>query len=518
MPFAGAYLLTVIVYSYFFTTLIFTDHTFPNVFIFDFPSYQTTSEGRWFGDIICWLVGGSGVQPLQIALATGLQITNAFLFVTVLQVHNRFYLFLAAAFVALHPAFLDYYSYSIEHLPLTLGDTMALLGIVALDRTPSRRLGVALGILCFVLTLAVYQPKIALVALLLLIWCLQGTSLLPARGSADSRTMRPVSRLLISRILLAACTFVAALGLYYVSAKLVVTVKSGKTEINDLHEMLQALLRAYPETLANFTTRVDYVPRVARFVPFLGIVLGIAAVMRRAWNIHKGFAVYALVLIALFPAALQLSFIINKFTWQNAGRSLSPHAYGLLFFLASAWSLPKWRQLPTVLVAILVYSFGILGSQAANSAALKNVFDVAKVNRIVARVESVAPDLYRQQLPMVIIGELDLEPEGRLRKFANRLYGANVITNEAFVYYRQPELLNFFLGHTAVVRPNKLQVDAALASLPGRRPWPAPEAVYMHDGVIVVLLQSYSPSIPITGPVPLGPTGVDPILGRPHSP
>jgi hypothetical protein len=297
-----------------------------------------------------------------------------------------------------------------------------------------------------------------------------------------------------------------------------VTVKSGKTQINDLHEMLRALLRAYPETLANFTTRVDYVPRVAKLVPFSGIALGIFALMKRAWNVHKRFAVYALVLVALFPGALQLSFIINQFTWQNAGRSLSPHAYALLFFLASAWSLPKLRYLPTVLVGLLVYSFGILGSQAANSAALKNIFDIEKVNRIVARVESVAPDLYRQQLPIVIIGELDLEPEGRLRKFPNRLYGANVITNEAFVYYRQPELLNFFLGHTAVVRPNKMQVNAALASLPGRRPWPAPEAVYVQDGVIVVLLQSYNPNTPITGSVPLGPAGVDPISVTPRSP
>jgi hypothetical protein len=433
------------------------------------------------------------------AVAAGIQILNAFLFAAILHVSNRFYLFLAAAFLALHPAFLDYYSYTGMHLPFTLGDTAALLGIVALDRTPNRRLGTALGIVCFVLTLATYQPKIALIALLLLIWCVQGAGLPPGHGTEDTPAIGPVSQSLVSRIMLAACAFVAALGLYYVSAKLVVTDNStSRTQINDLHGMLQALLQAYPETLANFTKRVDYMPRRGLYVPFVGIVLGIAALTRRAWHVQKRRAVFTLCLIALFPAALQLSFVLNKFTWQNAGRILSPHAYTLLFFLASAWSLPKWRRLPTLLIAMLVYCFGIVGSQEANTAALKNVFDVAKLNRIAARVESVAPDLYRQQMPLVVVGELELKSEGLLRKFPNGLYRSHFTAAETFAYYRQPEILNFFLGHSAVIRPTKTQVDAAVASMPGRRPWPAPESVYVYNGVIVVLLQSYGPNVPIS--------------------
>src|SRR5262249_48322413 len=172
--------------------------------------------------------------------------------------------------------------------------------------------------------------------------------------------------------------------------------------------------------------RVDYLPRICIFVPVFGIVLGIAALARQAWNVQKKCAVSALALIALFPAALQLSYIINDQTWRSTGRILSPHAYCLLFFLASAWSLPKCRHLTTLLVSILVYYFCIVGIQETNTAAIKNIFDIAKINRIVARVESVAPDLYRQRLPVVVVGALGLEPEGRLKKYPNRLYRAHV--------------------------------------------------------------------------------------------
>jgi hypothetical protein len=500
IPFTGAYILTLIVYSYFYTTIIFTNHTFPSSWVQDYPSFKTLGEGRWFADILVQLTGGSGVQSFQMALASGIQVVNALLFAALLHVTNRFYIFLVAAFLSLHPAFLDYYSFTVDQVSFTIGDTLALLGVIALDRVPDRRMGVLLATLCFVLTLATYQPKIALVASLLLIWCVQGTSLVP-KGRESGNGRQSMLHLAIRYLLPAAFTFATALGLYYLSVKLTVILSVEKSQTNDLEGVFSQLMLAYPETFRNFTVRVDYLPNILKYVPALGILLGTAAVACQAYHVQKGLALAALMLVALFPAALQLSYIINEYTWQDTGRVLAPHAYCLLFFLTSGWSLPWFRPLATFLVAVLVYYFCIVGTQETNAVALKTSFDLGKINRIVTRLESIVPDLCGRQLPVVVVGQLAFtgEETERLKRYPNNLYKAQV-REETFKPYRQVELLNFFLGRDAVSLPTQAQLDAALVSQQGRRPWPAPDSVYEQDGVIMILLEPYGPDVPVTWP------------------
>ena len=188
VPFIAAYILTVIVYSYLFTTIIFTNHTIPNAWVYSYPSFKTKQEGRWFADIIILLTGGSGVQAFQMAFGSAIQIINGFLFASLLRVKKIFYIFLMAVFLALHPAFLDYYSFTVDHISFALGDTLGLLGVVVLARTPDQRVGIVLAIVCFVLMLATYQPKIGLMAVLLLIWCLDGVADI---GMKQARHFRP---------------------------------------------------------------------------------------------------------------------------------------------------------------------------------------------------------------------------------------------------------------------------------------------------------------------------------------
>src|SRR5215831_10886376 len=57
--FAGLLGLQLITYTYFFTSLIFTDHTFPNSGIYPYPSFKTVGEGRWLADFIIRLASVS---------------------------------------------------------------------------------------------------------------------------------------------------------------------------------------------------------------------------------------------------------------------------------------------------------------------------------------------------------------------------------------------------------------------------------------------------------------------------
>ena len=61
--FAVLVALQVVSYGYLFTTLIFTSHTFPQSWVFPFPTPQATGLGRWFGDLVMWFQGAMEYGP-----------------------------------------------------------------------------------------------------------------------------------------------------------------------------------------------------------------------------------------------------------------------------------------------------------------------------------------------------------------------------------------------------------------------------------------------------------------------
>ena len=482
-PFLGAYALTLIAYSYLFTTIIFTNHTLPNVWLRSFPSYYTTfSEGRWFNDVIYAFVGVGGAQSFQMAIACGIQIVNGFLFAALLGVTRRWYIFLIAAFVSLYPAILDYYSFTSDHIAFVVGDTFALLGVLALDRMDGRKAPVGVAALCFLLCLATYQPKIALIAVLLLMWCIRGTL-----------DRRDIKSMVVERVVPASMTFALAVIAYYVSTRLIIVSPQPRTHINDLYTFLQQVLQAYPEVWRYFT-KADYLPRPLQALPLLGIALGSIALV---WQVRKnGWSMISavLVLLAAFPLALQLSYLINDATWRNTGRILAAHAYFVLFFLASAWALPRLRVISMTIMGVMLYYFVIVAAQETNAAALKTVYDLQKLNRIVARVESLIPP---GGVSVVAIGSMANKQFSEYGAYPNTLYRPH-LKSDTFAPYRQVGILNFLLGRDLLRAPTRAQVGAAVASAEDRDPWPSPKSVYVHDGILVVLLSRYKPGAAAT--------------------
>jgi hypothetical protein len=506
--FTAAYLLTLVVYTYLFTTIIFTDHTFSNAWLSPYPSFRTTVVARWFADFLNYLVGGAGVQSFQMAIGAGIQAINGILFAILLGLNKRLYVFLSAAFICLHPAFLDYYAFTKDHIAFTFGDTLAILGVLALDRVRNCLSSVFSATTCFVLTIATHQPKIALIALLLLIWCIRGAAGLGAKAEVSGRS--PLRHYAMTFLLPAGFTFLAAAGLYFLSERLVlIAPDSAYMKINDFVEFFQQIVAAYRETFLYFTLRVDYLPVMIRLLPILAVTLGLTILTLMAWRRNVLLGLTVLMLVGLIPLALQLSFIINNNTEAHAaGRILAPQAYCLLFFIACLWLYKQSQQVATVLAAIFVYYFAIIGTQETGELAMRHIFNVGKINRIVAKLEMIIRDTDMHDVPVVVIGYLEPDTThwngsqpAPMRKFANELYGSEA-RSEVFNVYRQDEILNFFLGQIGltVVRPTQAQVDAAIASQWGRRPWPASDAVYLHNGVVVILLQSYGPNVPVTVP------------------
>lgn len=475
----------VAVFSYFYFGPILTNHSFPNLWVQPYPSFKTMGEGRWLADLIIQAQGGSGVQSLQMFAATALQAVNGVLFARLCGLTRRGHVGLAAGLLCLYPAFLDYYAFTIDHLTFVLGDTLALLGLRAalLRRQSAPDLaGLALAAACFALALACYQPKIALVATLCVVFFARKLAQDPA-GATPLRVLAVAGQ--------AIGMAVAACGLYYISVRLTLTYDIGnRAYINTPAQMLAQAGDAYGQVLRYFWTDSAYMPFALRGLPLVAAGLGAVAMLPRLAAGRGAQVLALLVMLAVLPLALRASYIINETTWVGAGRITFAHGYALVF-LASGLLLGRLWRLGAGLFAALLYFCAITDAQETNAAAIKADYETAMINRIAGRIESAVPDLLDASYPVVVFGYYPAFPRERFLRSAYDLKWVHT-RSPVFERYRQTEVLNFYLGKDVLQIPTKAQVAQAALAAQGRLAWPAPQSVFVQDGVIVVLLEPYS--------------------------
>jgi hypothetical protein len=499
--FVLSYLSSLLIYGPLYTTPLLTDHLFSNVWLADFPSFRTTALGRWFADFLNYSVGNVGNPALQVAIASAIQALNGIMFATLFGVRKSLHVLLAALFICLHPSVLDYYSFTRDDIGFVLGDAMAILGLIALANAKPRGLATIIASFIFLLTLATYQPKIALIALLLLFWCIHGAIYYVDDINTNNNTVIPQISSYFSRFIFPSLiSFLAAVFLYLFSIHFALShPEHGHTYTNTSHEILKQLCGAFPIVYGHFGRDVDYLPFLLTFLPAITILAGTIILLKQACQKSIALGAICGTLLAVSPLALQLSFIINDQT-PVAGRTLTTHAYFLLFFIIAIWS-SRAKVLGTAFVMIFSYFFSIVGSQEVNYAVMKTMFDLSKITRITSEIEHLAPLSGREEVPVVVIGYLTARPVPKLLYFKNNLYMPRT-RYEFFNEFCQPGILNFFLGkqNLKLIRPTRDQVAGAVASQSGRNPWPAPGAVFLNDSVIVVLLQRYNTNTFVTEP------------------
>jgi hypothetical protein len=355
----------------------------------------------------------------------------------------------------------------------------------------------------FVLSLACYPPKIALVGLLCI--CYVALSI-AGREQRDAVPMKEVIR----RWAYITLVFVGACLVYFISAKLTMTHSVGpeasttgitaiamRAYINSIPEMLLMTLGSYRSFLASYTVGSDYLPRWLWFLPALGIALGSLALLHRAHRRHLAGVVMVAGLLLLIPITIRASYILNKYSWESTGRIVFINGYALLFFVSSALQASRLRKFVLGMLVIFLYCLVIVATQESNAAAFKTVYDLSMINRIASRIETVVEDLYQTKHALVVVGRYPTFARCRYVRNPNSNNQAHMRTF-AFPMPRQPWILNYFFGRDVLLRPTPEQVKTALASAEGRRPWPAKESVYTLDDVIVVVMEKSPPGMPPT--------------------
>jgi len=499
--FAILMLLQIAAYSYFYTSIILTDHTIPEVWLYSFPSGMTFAFGRWMEDLTLQAQGGSGVQPFAMLCTTALQAINGILLAELIGLRRKRDVVCVAALLCLYPAFLDYYSFVADQLTFVLGDHFTILGILVFVRSRLISVRVAGAAFLFLLAIACHQPRIALVSFL------SAGAVLLTLGSESKKTHASLSpdRQAIGDGIALLVAIAIAIVAYWVSSKILIESRfrdAPGNYLSTLPEALHQVAISHNKIFAFFTRDLPGLPKALQFLPALGVAIGVLAILWQAWQRGWRTALIAIGVLALMPLALRATYVINCKTPETIGRIVFANGYCLAFFIGCGLRTERVKAFSAAVAITLLYCFFILATQESNFAAYKTTYELNMVQRIVARAETlIEPTAPPNSTALVVVGyypRLQREPYVRYPGDASLAR----IHRVSFCDIRQVAILNYVHGKSIFRSPTTAEVSRAIESTKDKAPWPSGEAVYLLDDTLVVCLESHRLLLPVTKATP----------------
>jgi len=487
-------IIQAVAYMYLFTGITFTNHTFPNVLLYPYPSFKTQGEGRWMADILIQLGGGSGNQSIQMSIAVILQAVNGVLLAKWLNLKRQLHIFLIAALLCIFPAFLDYYGFAVDHISFVVGDSLCIAGAYLLRRgTLMSTFGSSI---LYSLSLAIYGPKIALVSF-------TAISSFILRATEDSPCTPPnKTREILKEILLPVLSVLSAMIMYWLSYKLFAVYTLGlRTHTNNIAEAISELSRSYLNTIQYFSGDIGGLPSKIRFLPLILVVAGASRAVAIA--LHTRGIIGALLVgmsVLLGPATINATWIVNREAWLTPGRLYTAYAYFFLFYLSFLLRWKSSQKITELATGLMLFLFFTLASQQVNALELKTVYETSFVNRITQRVE---PFLSKttatgERSALVVLGDIPTFDVSQYVHFPPRLGTSHALTTATFVSYRQIEILNFFLGWQGVRKPSLSEQKAVIDESRNVQPWPSQQSTFRASQAIGVVLDKYRPGSSVT--------------------
>lgn len=492
------FLIQLTAYSYLFTNISLGSHLFPNVFINPYPSFRTTSQGRWLLDLIIFIQGGSGVQSVQMIFASALQACNALIFLRLLGISRTIELVILGAIFCLYPHFLDYYSFASDHLAFVIGDSLALMGLVFLYRCRDATARLMATSTCWFLSLSSYAPKLALICLFI--------AVLPLLHllNTDTSNVNTFRKMWTGLAQGATALFVAILA-FRLSSKLTITTPWPEhTHLNTPFEALEQLRLSYShwQEVTDIVTGGLVSPQVSLYPAKVALVLLILRAAKLGWK-----AMLLVVCLALLiPVSLHSTWIVNNQAWHSSGRLLTAYAYLIIFCLGVAIRSRLLRRIFTLASACLAWFSFIFATQATNAVQLKTEYNLGIINRIVARVEPLITSSKKDSTPIVILGQYPEFNHGDYIR-SKTVDRSEILGGTPFPAYRQIDILNQIVGRRLFRPPTSAEVAQARKGAARVQAWPAANSVFREGSIIVVVLERDRPGGSVTGQPSEGTSG-----------
>lgn len=486
------YFLNFAIYSYLFTNITFTNHTVQNSVLQSYPSYRTVWEGRWLHDLILFLSGGLGSQSAQMFLAVALQVASGIVFARILQARGRLQTLIVVLLVSLHPTVMDYYSFNSDAVSFTLGDLLIVAGGYVLLRPGWAR--VATATLCFFLALSIYQPKIAVLAVILVVASRQA---ILTSGTEECRSNPGALGVvqIAMRFLLAPLLACAA---YWIVLQMLVSREGGlMTVLNPEENPLMRISAAYIRAATGFDDLVSLLQPPVVWIVMLSIGGSLGVVVAQFVRRPSLRSLLGCAMLALLPPAAYLTFILNDISWTEAGRIFVSEAYVLAFVLSLSWPFPVLRPISLFASIAIIFYMAVIAGQETQAASIRSTLEMQRIERIFARIEMEVPDLYARKHDLLVVGKL---PDDAYRQFVRLSWRHNRpnLSYSLFATFHQTTYLNLIAGRDVFDRVQSANLEGLLREVAGRPAWPAPGSVFVDGDTVVVMLEPYRDGIELT--------------------
>ena len=503
------FLIQLVAYSYLYTTIAFGNHLFPNAWLNSFPSFKTWGEGRWLMNVIFLLQGGSGVQSVQMILATLLQACNALVFLRLLGIERAAHVIVLGGIFCLYPGFLDYYSFASDHVAFVIGDSLALLGFVLLIRLPglpSRSIAAAL---CWFLALSIYAPKVALIALFVLMLPLAKLFVQPALQGANRLSGHEVclpephrrGGRLVEDLLAGFGAMVLAMVTFWLSTKLLVTTPlEVRMYLNAPSEAITQLAFSFRHWLDVMVDGLASKSRLTALLPLLLVLMGFALMLWKALKQGWWAGLLTAGVVLLIPPALHLTWMLNRFTPLDAGRYVTAYAYLLVFSLAQLLLGRRTRKVAILLAGLLFWCYFVLASQIVQAIQIKTSYELGFINRLVTRMEPLLDGDQDKPQPVVVFGRFPQFPVQEYVSWPLQATKSQLLGTDAFAEFRQPDILNVVLGRKVLRPPAPAELEQARRAALKVQPWPSAGAVFRDGQSVVLVLEPDRPGGSVTRP------------------
>lgn len=277
-----------------------------------FNPYWEVEQGRWGLRLMDWLRGGINLPPLSALLMLLFYVLAGLLLVRLFALRSRVARFLIPMLVVCAPYVAEVETFHYCSAAYGLSFFLAVAAVYAAVCAPPRW-GWALGAVCLMFSLSMYQASLGVAAALCLMMLLLVVLRVPR---AMGEILRCLGRMVAMGVAGCAAYYaVLKVFLKIYDASLFGSFANGPKEI--LKGMPQGVVNAYRDFVGYFaqnnTIAQNYYGQRLAYLALAGVLL--AVLVRWLAAIHYGRTVLlTVVLLALLPAAVNLTDILNAST------------------------------------------------------------------------------------------------------------------------------------------------------------------------------------------------------------
>lgn len=487
-----SYFVAILSYSYIFFGSVYNNHDLPNSYYTAYPSFTTTMEGRFIGDILYQLQGGSAIPTLNMAIAVAIQIFNGILASKCLGITSYWAKLCLTTIITIHPAITDYYSWGGVSVNFCLADTFSILAVYYCSRyglTNSLA-----SIICIVFCAATYQPKVSIIATIGSLFLV--SKLLSSTNNNDLKNIFIFAGKFIFIVIISGLIYYVIL-VNTIAEEVGITSNSGRLHVNSIAEFIPSITNSIEYTQSYFFSKQNFIHPNDYYIPFGTTVFFILISLSSFFNKNictKQIIIYFVLfffMLFMLLFSMNLVFLITTKAYSTDGRFFGSYAYVLAFFIS--YLIDNESKIISLLfksiyIAISVF-FIFDNAQYSYRGYMQNKFEYSFVTRIAMRVENIIQP--QKKYKLVVLGNLPWDSIRSKLSRKNNIQFRKVIANydqPGFIHYRRVEYLNFIMGNDIFISPDIKDIAIAKTHALSINNWPSTDSVFIIDDILVVVL------------------------------